>query len=148
MCSEPSKTSAHSDPVDIDLSSRRENGQSEDVGYPCSSVEDEFYSPPTTPTRMSPVLKRTETAAKTTVLKENFFTPTASTPEILRKMVNDVINFGDNGDNDDDDDNGDSGDDDDDNDDDDDVDDNDDDNNDRDDDHDESKSRGVKINAF
>lgn len=143
MYGESSKTSAHSDPVDIDLSSRRENGQSEDVGYPCSSVEDEFYSPPTTPTRMSPVLKRTETTAKTTVFKENFFTPTASTPEILRKMVNDVINFGDNGDDDDDNnDNGDNGDDDDD-DYDDDVDDND-----RDDDHDESKSRGVKINAF
>jgi len=86
MCGESSKTSAHSDPVNIELSSRRENGQSEDMGYPCSSVEDEFYSPPTTPTRMSPVLKGTETTAKTSVLKENFFTPTATTPEILRKM--------------------------------------------------------------
>ena len=103
MCGESSKTSAHSDPVDIELSSRREDGQSEDMGYPCSSVEDEFYSPPTTPTRMSPVLKGTETTAKTPVLKENFFTPTATTPEILRKMVNDVINFGVNDDDDNDD---------------------------------------------
>lgn len=84
-----SVTSTHSNPVDIKKSSQRTNEGTEDLCYPGSSLEDEFYSPPSSPTRMSPIQKRAEATSKTgktTILKEHFFTPTASTPEILRKM--------------------------------------------------------------
>ena len=91
-----SVTSTHSNPVDIKKSSQRTNEGTEDLCYPGSSLEDEFYSPPSSPTRMSPIQKRAEATSKTgktTILKEHFFTPTASTPEILRKMVKSAMSL-------------------------------------------------------
>lgn len=77
----------HSDPVNIDLSSR--NADADDVGYPGSSVEDEFfYSPRSSPTSISPMEGREAASPKTPAApKERFFTPRAPTPEYVRKMV-------------------------------------------------------------
>lgn len=89
MQGETSGTSAHSDPVDINTSSRKyASGDAEDVGYTGSSVEDEFYSPRSSPTPFSPVDGR-ESASQDVPKppKEHFFTPRAPTPEYLRKLV-------------------------------------------------------------
>ena len=93
MQGQGSRTSAHSDPVDIDLSSRKANADADDVGYPGSSVEDEFYSPPSSPTPMSPMnggeaASQEDPKTPAATPKERFFTPRAPTPEYLRKMVN------------------------------------------------------------
>lgn len=89
MQGETSGTSAYSDPVDINTSSRKyASVDAEDVGYTGSSVEDEFYSPRSSPTPFSPVDGR-ESASQDVPKppKEHFFTPRAPTPEYLRKLV-------------------------------------------------------------
>ena len=92
MQGQRSRPPRHSDPVDIDQSLQNANVDTDDL-YPGSSVEDEFYSPRSSPAPMSPMNNRAEAAspesAKTPVMpKERFFTPRAPTPEYLRKMVN------------------------------------------------------------
>jgi len=92
MQGQSSRTPAHSDPVDIDSSPRNANADADDVGYPGSSVEDEFYSPRSSPTPLSPMEGGAEAASQEVLKppvapKERFFTPRAPTPEFLRKML-------------------------------------------------------------
>ena len=89
MQGETSRTSAHSDPVDIDTSScKYASVDAEDLGCTGSSVEDEFYSPRSSPTPFS-LVDGGESASQDVPKssKEHFFTPRAPTPEYLRKLV-------------------------------------------------------------
>ena len=98
MQGQGSRTSAHSDPVDIDLPSRNVNADADDINYPGSSIEDEFYSPPSSPTPTSPMNVREATSqddlkAPAATPKERFFTPRAATPECVKKMVNSHLDW-------------------------------------------------------
>lgn len=92
MQGQGSRTSAHSDPVDIDLPSRNANADADDINYPGSSIEDEFYSPPSSPTPTSPMNGREATSQEdlktpAATPKERFFTPRAATPDYVKKMM-------------------------------------------------------------
>lgn len=85
-----SRTPLPSNPVDIDQSARRADVDAD--GYTGSSVEDEFYSPRSSPATLSAVEGRAEAASQETpkkpaIPRERFYTPRAPTPEFLRKMV-------------------------------------------------------------
>lgn len=91
------RTPRQSDPVDIDQSLQNANADADDLEYPGSSLEDEFFSPRSSPAPMSPMNNRAEAASpegqKTPAMpKERFFTPRAPTPEYLKKMVNSHLN--------------------------------------------------------
>lgn len=93
MRGQRSRTPRQSDPVDIDQSLQNANADASDLEYPGSSLEDEFYSPRSSPAPMSPMNNRAEAASpegqKTPAMpKERFFTPRAPTPEYLKTMVN------------------------------------------------------------
>lgn len=84
-----SRTPLPSNPVDIDQSARRTDTDAD--GYTGSSVEDEFYSPRSSPATLSAVEGRAEAASQETpkkpaIPRERFYTPRAPTPEFLRKM--------------------------------------------------------------
>lgn len=88
-----SSTPVHSNPVDIDSPSQK--AKAEDVGYPGSSVEEEFfYSPRSSPTPSDGRESTAQELPKTpSTPKEYFFTPRADTPDYLKQMVNIRIDF-------------------------------------------------------
>ncbi|KAJ7392405.1 hybrid polyketide synthetase [Desmophyllum pertusum] len=84
-----SSTPVHSNPVDIDSPSQK--AKAEDVGYPGSSVEEEFfYSPRSSPTPSDGRESTAQELPKTpSTPKEYFFTPRADTPDYLKQMLED-----------------------------------------------------------
>ena len=85
-----SRTSMHSNPVDIKKS--KQNAETEEAAYPGSSMEDEyFYSPRSSPIPSDGKESAAQALPKTSATpKEHFFTPRAATPDYFKKTVSTV----------------------------------------------------------